>query len=210
MDVKARKSRFRKYTLMFFIVSILLMVVSGVLGSKNANDIYGENAESTYSNDEFYIDTEDGNKLKQAQKSDKEEKCYSTEAVKQFTVVGKYLIYCTDKGKDSKLIRYDLESQKSKKLAENIQKFYAGQEIYAQNGTQIVSISYDGKNIVSKVKDAIMIKYKAKKIYFLKTKEEDGSLKFEKKRKGYQVYEYDTETGKESEKDVVRKIEVQE
>ena len=42
MDVKARKSRFRKYTLMFFIVSILLMVVSGVLGGKNANDIYGE------------------------------------------------------------------------------------------------------------------------------------------------------------------------
>lgn len=73
------------------------------------------------------------------------------------------LIYCTYKGKDSKLIRYDLENQKSKKLAENIQKFYAGQEIYVQNGTQIVSISYDGKNIVSKVKDAIMIKYKAKK-----------------------------------------------
>ena len=57
------------------------------------------------------------------------------------------MIYCTDKGKDSKLMRYDLESQKSKKLAENIQKFYAGQEIYAQNGTQIVAISYDGKNI---------------------------------------------------------------
>ena len=72
MDVKARKSRFRKYTLMFFIVSILLMVVSGVLGGKNANDIYGENAESTYSDDEFYIDTKDGNKLKQAKKSDKE------------------------------------------------------------------------------------------------------------------------------------------
>lgn len=72
------------------------------------------------------------------------------------------LIYCTYKGKDSKLIRYDLENQKSKKLAENIQKFYAGQEIYVQNGTQIVSISYDGKNIVSKVKDAIMIKYKAR------------------------------------------------
>ena len=120
------------------------------------------------------------------------------------------LIYCTYKGKDSKLIRYDLENQKSKKLAENIQKFYAGQEIYVQNGTQIVSISYDGKNIVSKVKDAIMIKYKAKKIYFLKTKEEDGLLKFEKKGKGYQVYEYDTETGKENEKNVVKKIEVQE
>ena len=174
MDVKARKSRFRKYSLMFFIVSILLMVVSGVLGGKNANDIYGENAESTYSDDEFYIDTKDGNKLKQAKKSDKEEKCYSTEAVKQFSVVGKYLIYCTDKGKDSKLMRYDLESQKSKKLAENIQKFYAGQEIYAQNGTQIVAISYDGKNIISKVKAAVMIKYKAKKIYFLKTKEEEG------------------------------------
>ena len=107
-------------------------------------------------------------------------------------------------------MRYDLESQKSKKLAENIQKFYAGQEIYAQNGTQIVAISYDGKNIISKVKDAVMIKYKAKKIYFLKTKEEDGLLKFEKKGKGYQVYEYDTETGKESEKDVVKKIKVQE
>lgn len=96
------------------------MVVSGVLGGKNANDIYGENAESTYSDDEFYIDTKDGNKLKQAKKSDKEEKCYSTEAVKQFSVVGKYLIYCTDKGKDSKLMRYDLESQK----ARNWQKIY--------------------------------------------------------------------------------------
>lgn len=210
MDVKARKIRFRKYTLVFLIISILLMIVSGVLGGKNTNDIYGKNAESTYSDEEFYIDKEDGNKLKQAKKSDKDEKCYSTEPVKQFSVVGKYLIYCTDKGKDSKLIRYDLESQKSKPLAENIQKFYTGQEIYAQNGTQIVSISYDGKNIISKIKDAVMIKYKAKKIYFLKTTEENGLLKFEKKGNGYQLYEYDTETGKENEKNIVKKIEAQE
>lgn len=210
MDVKARKIKFRKYTLVFLIVSILLMIVSGVLGGKNTNDIYGKNAESTYSDEEFYIDKENGNKLKQAKKSDKDEKCYSTEPVKQFSVVGKYLIYCTDKGKDSILIRYDLESQKSKPLAENIQKFYTGQEIYAQNGTQIVSISYDGKNIISKIKDAVMIKYKAKKIYFLKTTEENGLLKFEKKGNGYQLYEYDTETGKENEKNIVKKIEAQE
>lgn len=35
-------------------------------------------------------------------------------------------------------------------------------------------------------------------------------LNLKKKGKGYQVYEYDIETGKESEKDVVKKIEVKE
>ena len=119
------------------------------------------------------------------------------------------MIYCTDKGKDSKLICYDLESQNSKKLAENIQKFYVGREIYAQNGTQIVSISYDGKNIVSRVKDAVMINSKGEKIYFLKTKEEKGLLKFEKEEKGYPIYQYDTENGKESKKKIVKKIEIQ-
>lgn len=54
-----------------------------------------------------------------------------------------------------------------------------------------------------------MIKYRAKKIYFLKTTEENGLLKFEKKGKGYQLYEYDTETGKESEQNIVKKIKAQ-
>lgn len=155
------------------------MVVSGVLGGKNANDIYGENAESTYSDDEFYIDTKDGNKLKQAKKSDKEEKCYSTEAVKQFSVVGKYLIYCTDKEKIRSLCVM-IWKPKKQEIGRKYTKVLCWTRDICTNGTQIVAISYDGKNIISKVKAAVMIKYKAKKIYFLKQKKRMDYLNLKK------------------------------
>ena len=39
------------------------------------------------------------------------------------------------------------KTKKKVKLADNIQKYYLGERIVVQNSTQIISLSYDGKDI---------------------------------------------------------------
>ena len=45
------------------------------------------------------------------------------------------------------LYRENKKTKKKVKLADNIQKYYLGERIVVQNSTQIISLSYDGKDI---------------------------------------------------------------
>ena len=83
--------------------------------------------------------------------------------VKQFAVIGGYVICCTE---DEKLIRCDMSTGKKKELADHIQYFFAGAKLYAQKGSKIVSVSYDGEEIRVFKKDVVMMDKKEDKIYY--------------------------------------------
>ena len=92
----------------------------------------------------FYIDMEDHNVLKSVTYDGKQRKTWTKDPVKQFAVIGGYVICCTE---DEKLIRCDMSTGKKKELADHIQYFFAGAKLYAQKGSKIVSVSYDGKEV---------------------------------------------------------------
>ena len=73
------------------------------------------------------------------------------------------MICCTE---DEKLIRCDMSTGKRKELADHIQYFFAGKKLYAQKGSKIVSVSYDGKEIRVFKKDVVMMDKKEDKIYY--------------------------------------------
>lgn len=73
------------------------------------------------------------------------------------------MICCTE---DEKLIRCDMSTGKKKELADHIQYFFAGAKLYAQKGSKIVSVSYDGKEIRVFKKDVVMMDKKEDKIYY--------------------------------------------
>ena len=73
------------------------------------------------------------------------------------------MICCTE---DEKLIRCDMSTGKRKELADHIQYFFAGAKLYAQKGSKIVSVSYDGKEIRVFKKDVVMMDKKEDKIYY--------------------------------------------
>ena len=54
------------------------------------------------------------------------------------------------------LYRENKKTKKKVKLADNIQKYYLGERIVVQNSTQIISLSYDGKDIREVKKNAIL------------------------------------------------------
>ena len=56
------------------------------------------------------------------------------------------------------LYRENKKTKKKVKLADNIQKYYLGERIVVQNSTQIISLSYDGKDIREVKKNAILNK----------------------------------------------------
>ena len=82
---------------------------------------------------------------------------------KQFAVIGEYVICCTE---DEKLIRCDMSTGKKKELADHIQYFFAGAKLYAQKGSKIVSVSYDGKEVGVFKKDVVMMDKKEDKVYY--------------------------------------------
>ena len=82
---------------------------------------------------------------------------------KKFAVIGEYVICCPE---DEKLIRCDMSTGKKKELADHIQYFFAGAKLYAQKGSKIVSVSYDGKEIRVFKKDVVMMDKKEDKIYY--------------------------------------------
>ena len=63
-------------------------------------------------------------------------------------------------------IRCDMSTGKRKELADHIQYFFAGKKLYAQKGSKIVSVSYDGKEIRVFKKDVVMMDKKEDKIYY--------------------------------------------
>lgn len=111
----------------------------------------------------FYIDMEDHNVLKSVTYDGRKRKTWTKDPVKQFAVIGGYVICCTE---DEKLIRCDMSTGKRKELADHIQYFFAGVKLYAQKGSKIVSVSYDGKEIRVFKKDVVMMDKKEDKIYY--------------------------------------------
>ena len=70
------------------------------------------------------------------------------------------------------LYRENKKTKKKVKLADNIQKYYLGERIVVQNSTQIISLSYDGKDIREVKKNAILKGYNVYTVYYTKLKEE--------------------------------------
>lgn len=73
---------------------------------------------------------------------------------------------------NGRLYRENKKTKKEQELANNIQKYYLGDRIIAQNSTQIISISYDGKDIQEIKKDAILKRYKDGIVYYTSLNEE--------------------------------------
>lgn len=111
----------------------------------------------------FYIDMEDHNVLKSVTYDGRKRKTWTKDPVKQFAVIGGYVICCTE---DEKLIRCDMSTGKRKELADHIQYFFAGVKLYAQKGSKIVSVSYDGKEVRVFKKDVVMMDKKEDKVYY--------------------------------------------
>ena len=101
--------------------------------------------------------------LKSVTYDGRKRKTWTKDPVKQFAVIGEYVICCTE---DEKLIRCDMSTGKRKELADHIQYFFAGAKLYAQKGSKIVSVSYDGKEVRVFKKDVVMMDKKEDKVYY--------------------------------------------
>ena len=105
----------------------------------------------------------------------------------------------TDKiilSKKGTLYRENKKTKKKVKLADNIQKYYLGDRIVVQNSTQIISLSYDGKDIREVKKNAILKGYNEETVYYTKLKEEQNSS-----TKKFTLYKMNLDT-MEEEKDM--------
>ena len=105
----------------------------------------------------------------------------------------------TDKiilSKKGTLYRENKKTKKKVKLADNIQKYYLGERIVVQNSTQIISLSYDGKDIREVKKNAILKGYNEETVYYTKLKEEQNSS-----TKKFTLYKMNLDT-MEEEKDM--------
>lgn len=94
------------------------------------------------------------------------------------------------------LYRENKKTKKKVKLADNIQKYYLGERIVVQNSTQIISLSYDGKDIREVKKNAILKGYNEETVYYAKLKEEQNSS-----TKKFTLYKMNLDT-MEEEKDM--------
>lgn len=94
------------------------------------------------------------------------------------------------------LYRENKKTKKKIKLADNIQKYYLGERIVVQNSTQIISLSYDGKDIREVKKNAILKGYNDEIVYYTKLKEEQNSS-----TKKFALYKMNLDT-MEEEKDM--------
>lgn len=94
------------------------------------------------------------------------------------------------------IYRENKKTKKKVKLADNIQKYYLGERIVVQNSTQIISLSYDGKDIREVKKNAILKGYNEETVYYTKLKEEQNSS-----TKKFTLYKMNLDT-MEEEKDM--------
>lgn len=94
------------------------------------------------------------------------------------------------------LYRENKKTKKKVKLADNIQKYYLEERIVVQNSTQIISLSYDGKDIREVKKNAILKGYNEETVYYTKLKEEQNSS-----TKKFTLYKMNLDT-MEEEKDM--------
>lgn len=82
----------------------------------------------------FYIDMEDHNVLKSVTYDGRKRKTWTKDPVKQFAVIGGYVICCTE---DEKLIRCDMSTGKRKELADHIQYFLPVRSCMRRRGRRL-------------------------------------------------------------------------
>ena len=105
------------------------------------------------------------------------------DGVEKFAVLGDDIIALNLKGE---LYRLRWRDKEQEKLADYIQGFYVGKKLFVQNSTQIVSMSYEGKNQKLFKKNAALKGYEDGKVYYI-------SLDRKKNKSGeeYVLYEKD-------------------
>ncbi len=135
-------------------------------------DIGGKVSEVSNSADEpilsidnlYYIDKSSGNRLTQYRLSDGTKDILYNSGIKQYAVYGKYIIAL---GEDWNIYRINIESKECKVLVGNIQHFYAGSKIIAQNGDKIITVSLDGNQCEDLIDGAMLEGYNNRIVYFI-------------------------------------------
>ena len=112
----------------------------------------------------FFINLDQGKQIDRLDLTTKKTAAVLKERTEQFAVLGDDLIVLTSKGD---LYRLHWKEGKKEKLADHIQGFFVGKKLFVQNSTQILSISYDGKEKVLLEEQAYLRGYKNGKIYFI-------------------------------------------
>lgn len=142
---------------------------------KTSNDegvIISDNADEPILTSDYlyYIDSSSGRKLKQYRLSDGAQEVLESANIKQYAVYGKYLIALGD---DWNLRKINTETKESKILVGNIQRFFAGSNLVAQNGDKIITVSLDGSHCEDLIDGAMLEGYNNRVVYFVKVSSTD-------------------------------------
>lgn len=140
----------------------------GCLYIKKGNKIIYEGTDTIneliMKKDGVYYLKEKDKKLYRYLLTEKNESVVINQKIKSFALYGNYIVY---NDQNDKLVRFYLQEKKSLELAYNIQRFFVGSKIVAQNGNQIVSIALDGNNIIAIKKNALLMGYYDGQVYYL-------------------------------------------
>ena len=131
----------------------------------------------------FYINRDENQRLERLDLKTKQSSVVMKDGVEKFAVLGDDIIALNLKGE---LYRLRWRDKEQEKLADYIQGFYVGKKLFVQNSTQIVSMSYEGKNQELLEKNAALKGYEDGKVYYI-------SLDTKKNKSGeeYVLYEKD-------------------
>lgn len=112
----------------------------------------------------FFVNLDQGKQIDRLDLTTKKTSTVLKERTEQFAVLGDDLIALTSGGD---LYRLHWKEGKKEKLADHIQGFFVGKKLFVQNSTQILSISYDGKEKALIEEEAYLRGYKNGKIYYI-------------------------------------------
>ena len=112
----------------------------------------------------FYINRDENQRLERLDLKTKQSSVVMKDGVEKFAVLGDDIIALNLKGE---LYRLRWKDKEQEKLADYIQGFYVGKKLFVQNSTQIVSMSYEGKNQELLEKNAALKGYEDGKVYYI-------------------------------------------
>lgn len=131
----------------------------------------------------LYINVDDENALYIYSIEDESNSKIVKKNVQQFAVYGKYIVFLD---MQQNLVKMDLDTGEISALAFNIQRFFAGAHIIAQNGEQIVSVSLDGKKVKRLITNAVVVGKDSQNMYYTDLETDEGN---------YELYSMDLQTG---------------
>ncbi len=143
-------------------------------------------------NQVFYIDTEDESSVYLFTTDDLKSIKIIDKKVQQFAMYGRQLVYLDE---EENLVLYKINGGSEENIAKNIQHFFAGSTIVAQNGNQVVAISLTDGKVSSLIKDSIVVGRDNNHVYYTEfgPKKDDGGIT------SYHLYCMDLQTGECSE-----------